>query len=50
MTQRSVDALQAALAEEVFSHTRDARKSAGRALGTRHLSRIMAESKKETTN
>lgn len=34
MTQRSVDALQAALAEEVFSHTRDARKAAGRALGT----------------
>lgn len=34
MTKRSVDALQAALAEEVFSHTRDARKAAGRALGT----------------
>ena len=34
MTKRSVDALQAALAEEVFSHTKDARKAAGRALGT----------------
>lgn len=34
MTKRSVDALQAALAEEVFSHARDARKAAGRALGT----------------
>lgn len=34
MIKRSVDALQAALAEEVFSHTRDARKAAGRALGT----------------
>lgn len=34
MTKRSVDALQAALADEVFSHTRDDRKAAGRALGT----------------
>lgn len=34
MTKRSVDALQAALAEEVFSHAKDARKAAGRALGT----------------
>ena len=34
VTKRSVDALQAALAEEVFSHTKDARKAAGRALGT----------------
>jgi hypothetical protein len=34
MAYESIDQLQKALAEEVFSHTKDAKKAAGRALGT----------------
>jgi len=34
MTYQSVDKLQKTLAEEVFAHTKDAKKASGRALGT----------------
>ncbi len=34
MAYESIDQLQKMLANEVFSHTKDAKKAAGRALGT----------------
>lgn len=34
MAYESVDKLQKVLAEEIFSHTKDPKKAAGRALGT----------------